>query len=107
MISSKVKDLKVRQSLKKIERIRNIKKFLFVSMVQKDKFSKNVSFSSTILSFLKDKNSVASRVKTRITNRCVLNNRGRGVLRPYGISRTLLRELMQFGVIPGHSKAVW
>jgi len=42
-----------------------------------------------------------------MTNRCVLNNRGRGVLRPYGISRTLMRELMQFGVIPGYSKAVW
>ena len=35
------------------------------------------------------------------------DNRGRGVLRPYGISRTLMRELMQFGVIPGYSKAVW
>ena len=73
----------------------------------KESFLNTFSLYITILSFLKDKNSVASRVKTRITNRCVLNNRGRGVLRPYGISRTLLRELMQFGVIPGYSKAVW
>ncbi len=70
-------------------------------MIQKE------SRPSAILSFLKDKNSAKSRSKTRVVNRCVLNNRGRGVLRPYGISRTLLRELMQFGTIPGYSKAVW
>jgi len=42
-----------------------------------------------------------------MSNRCVLNNRSRGVLRPYGISRILIRDLMQFGVIPGYSKSVW
>ena len=101
MISSKIKDLKIRNSLRRIEKLRNIKKFLFISMIQKE------SRPSAILSFLKDKNSAKSRSKTRVVNRCVLNNRGRGVLRPYGISRTLLRELMQFGIIPGYSKAVW
>ena len=62
---------------------------------------------SVVISFLKNKNRIKNKSKTRMTNRCVLNNRGRGVLRPYGISRTLMRELMQFGVIPGYSKAVW
>lgn len=62
---------------------------------------------SVVISFLKNKNKIKNKSKTRMTNRCVLNNRGRGVLRPYGISRTLMRELMQFGVIPGYSKAVW
>ena len=107
MISSKIKDLKIRNSLKKIEKIRNIKKFLFVSMVQKNSLNNNNLRSSVIISFLKDNNKMKNKAKTRVTNRCVLNNRGRGVLRPYGISRTLMRELMQFGVIPGYSKAVW
>ena len=62
---------------------------------------------SVVISYLKNKNKIKNKSKTRMTNRCVLNNRGRGVLRPYGISRTLMRELMQFGVIPGYSKAVW
>ena len=107
MISSKIKDLKIRNSLKKIEKIRNIKKFLFVSMVQKNSLNNNNLRSSVIISFLKDNNKMKNKAKTRVTHRCVLNNRGRGVLRPYGISRTLMRELMQFGVIPGYSKAVW
>ena len=66
-----------------------------------------ITIELIIISFLKDNNKIENKSKTRITNRCVLNNRGRGVLRPYGISRTLMRELMQFGVIPGYSKAVW
>ena len=76
-------------------------------MVQKNSLYKDNDRASIIISFLKDNNKIENKSKTRITNRCVLNNRGRGVLRPYGISRTLMRELMQFGVIPGYSKAVW
>jgi ribosomal protein S14 len=104
MLSSKIKDLKIRNSLKKIEKIRNVKKFLFVSMLQKN-FS--VKKSSAIIAFMKDNKGMKSKSKTRMVNRCILNNRSRGTLRPFGISRTLMRELMQFGVVPGYSKAVW
>jgi len=45
--------------------------------------------------------------RVRMTNRCVVNNRGRGVFRPFGISRILMRNLIQFGLLPGYSKAVW
>jgi ribosomal protein S14 len=102
MLSSKIKDLKIRNSIKKVEKIKNVKKFLFVSLMNKKETEPSV-----VISFLKNKNKIKNKSKTRMTNRCVLNNRGRGVLRPYGISRTLMRELMQFGVIPGYSKAVW
>ena len=102
MLSSKIKDLKIRNSIKKVEKIKNVKKFLFVSLMNKKETQ-----TSVVISFLKNKNKIKNKSKTRMTNRCVLNNRGRGVLRPYGISRTLMRELMQFGVIPGYSKAVW
>ena len=78
MISSKIKDLKIRNSLKKIEKIRNVKKFLFVSMVQKNSLYKDNDRASIIISFLKDNNKIENKSKTRITNRCVLNNRGRG-----------------------------
>ena len=47
------------------------------------------------------------KTRVRMTNRCVLNNRSRGVFRPYGISRVLMRDLMQFGILPGYAKAVW
>ena len=52
MISSKIKDLKIRNSLRRIEKLRNIKKFFFISMIQKESRP-----SAIILSFLKDKNS--------------------------------------------------
>jgi ribosomal protein S14 len=96
MLSSKIKDIKLRNSLKRVEKIKKIKKFLFTEIR-----------SSIIISFLKDKKSILHKSKIRMTNRCVLTNRGRGVLRPYGISRVVMRDLMQFGVIPGYSKAVW
>ena len=53
------------------------------------------------------KNKIIFKSKVRITNRCVINNRSRGVFRPFGISRVLMRNLMHFGVLPGYSKAVW
>jgi len=35
MLSSKIKDLKIRNSIKKVEKIKNVKKFLFVSLMNK------------------------------------------------------------------------
>ena len=65
------------------------------------------SFIYNYFFFLKDKKSLSHKSKIRVTNRCVLTNRSRGILRPYGISRVVMRDLMQFGVIPGYYKAVW
>jgi ribosomal protein S14 len=49
-----------------------------------------------IIELCKEKGIEYYNSKTKITNRCVFNNRGRSVLRPYGISRMLLKDLMQF-----------
>lgn len=107
MLSSKIKDIKIRNSLKKVEKIKKVKKFLFTALVNKEDKENSTIRSSIILSFLKDKKNISHKSKIRMTNRCVLTNRGRGILRPYGISRTVMRDLMQFGIIPGYSKAVW
>jgi small subunit ribosomal protein S14 len=107
MLSSKIKDIKIRNSLKKVEKIKKVKKFLFTALINKGDKEDLTIRSSIILSFLKDKKNISHKSKIRMTNRCVLTNRGRGVLRPYGISRTIMRDLMQFGIIPGYSKAVW
>lgn len=107
MLSSKIKDIKLRNSLKRVEKIKKIKKFLFTALINKGDIKDTKIQSSIIISFLKDKKSILHKSKIRMTNRCVLTNRGRGVLRPYGISRVVMRDLMQFGVIPGYSKAVW
>ena len=107
MLSSKIKDIKLRNSLKKSERVKKVKKFLFTALVNGRSKEEIKIRSSIIISFLKDKKSLSHKSKIRATNRCVLTNRSRGILRPYGISRVVMRDLMQFGVIPGYYKAVW
>lgn len=122
MLSSKIKDIKIRNSFEKIEKIKKIKKFVFTNLLNNPFTEINSNFKSDIsnkdrnfklknylaLLFLKKtKNKMLLKSKTRFTNRCVFNNRNRGVLRLFGISRILLRDLMQFGLIPGFSKAVW
>jgi len=45
--------------------------------------------------------------KTEIVRRCIINNRSRGVLRAFGVSRILLKDYLSSGYIPGYVKAVW
>jgi len=53
--------------------------------------------------FLKKKNTY----KANIVRRCIINNRNRGSLKHFNISRILLRDMFLFGVVPGYKKAVW
>ena len=45
--------------------------------------------------------------KTRIHNRCELTGRAKGYYRKLKLSRIALRELGNFGQIPGMTKASW
>jgi len=101
MLHLKVKNVKARKNFEKAERIKKIEKFLFINLLNTNRTVQ----SQKVFSFFLQKKNQYSR--TKVTNRCILNNRSRGTLRPFGISRTLLRELMQFGIFPGYSKAVW
>ena len=101
MVSSKVKDLRERKRFCLLEKSKIVDKFLFFNCLNKSSFDHRIS--ALIFSSLSSKN--FSKVK--IVRRCVLTNRNRGVLRPFGISRIYLREMIQFGTIPGFSKAVW
>lgn len=106
MLSSKIKDIKIRNLFNKIENKNIVNKFLFyylASYYKKTESKKHLLFWVNI--FTKKKFSLINKTKT--TNRCILTNRNRSVLRPYKISRVILRELLQFGILPGFSKAVW
>ncbi len=107
MLSAKIHDIKIRQAFYKIEKLKKIKKFLFINFLNRTQTTTITQRNFLLISFLKTHNKYNFKTRVRMTNRCVLNNRNRGVFRPYGISRILLRDLMQFGVIPGYSKAVW
>lgn len=101
----KIKDIKFRKLYSRYEIFKRVYKFLFV----------NFSFSEVLVlkkaAFLcktklyKEKFIKNSRVK--FNNRCILTNRSRGVAKRYGVSRIKLREFLQYGILPGFSKAVW
>jgi ribosomal protein S14 len=101
MLALKVKDLKSRVSFKQSEKYNLINKFVFVNSFNSD----TDRFYNAAYSQSSSKSKRGS--KTQIVRRCVFNNRGRGVLRPFGISRIYLRELLQFGQVSGYFKAVW
>jgi ribosomal protein S14 len=106
MLSSKVKDLKIRHAFYKKELLKRKIKFLFINSLNKElAYTKGRNFSSFLKFFVFKGSRRIS--KTKIVRRCVLTNRARVSVRKYGISRPILRELFQNGVIPGYIKAVW
>lgn len=108
MISSQIKDKKIRLSFNKIEKLKRIKKFIFTNILSRSTVDSSIFLNRELLfHFFKQQQKMKMKNRTRIVNRCVLNNRSRGVFRPFGVSRIILRNLMQFGVLPGYSKAVW
>ena len=101
MLSLKVKDNKVRQEFFRSENSKRLRKFLFINILN-NKIN-NKEFAVCLL-----KRILNQRIsKVRINRRCIVNNRGRSSIRAFGISRVYLRELLQFGLVPGYSKAVW
>jgi len=45
--------------------------------------------------------------KTKMINYCLLTKRSKTSYKPYNLPRSIFRELLQFGIIPGYKKAVW
>jgi ribosomal protein S14 len=103
MLSKKIKDLKIRKSFYLKELLKRKLKFLFINNFNGQNSSSRCYFES--LFFFNKKNKTLS--KTKIVRRCIITGRGRGSIRTFGISRSVLREMFQSGVIPGWSKSVW
>ena len=104
MLSLKKKDFKVRQKFLNNEQLKRVNKFLFVNTLNNNKAS---DLEKTFTIFSKESLNRSLDSKVKITRRCIINNRNRSVIRPFGISRVYLRELLQFGLLPGYTKAVW
>jgi len=103
MVLAKIKDIRNREIFFKKELFKRKIKFLFINLLNKN--NKTEQNSKNIYFFLKLKNRKSS--KTKLLRRCIFNNRSKGSLRSFGISRILLREMFQFGIVPGYKKAVW
>lgn len=106
MLSLKIKDLKNRNLFLKNEKKNVIKQFLFIHFLCKPSIKKKQLY---FLYLLLQKNKYSKfkyKTKTKVVRRCLISNRGRSNFRPYGVSRFILRNLMQYGILPGYKKAV-
>lgn len=102
MLKSKIKDLKIRLAFYNFEKKNLMQNFIFVNII-----NKSTTFYCKSVRFFIKGSKIKKNSKTKITRRCLLNNRSRGVSRIFGLSRICLRELLQFGRVPGFSKAIW
>jgi ribosomal protein S14 len=79
----------------------NILQFKKVGLYNKDE-SLNLRRQYIYLQLLSTKIS-----KTKLFRNCIMTGRSRAVARPYGLSRCALKELIQFGKLPGYKKSIW
>lgn len=97
---------------KKKEKYVKIYKFLFIYLLNILQFkSSNLYTKAEILNLRKQFiycKLLAQKIsKTKLYRNCIVTGRSRGVYRPYGLSRCALKDLIQFGRLPGYSKAIW
>jgi len=103
MLSSKIKDIKIRKKFIKLEKKSIILKFLFFNFFSRKNFNYNTKFLKKILT-LKNKN---QNLKNKIKSRCILTNRNHAVIKKFSLSRIVMKDFIQMGIIPGYTKAVW
>lgn len=105
MLSSKIKDLKNRKFLLKIENNKLVYKFLLINTLNNPSFSqlKKVFF----IKYFKKFNKSQYKSSTRILNKCVLSNRNQKTFSKFNLSRLVAKDLLSFGLIPGYKKSVW
>jgi len=96
---------------KKKEYLLKVYKFLFIYLLNIFQTKKNVYTKSELnnikLKILYFQLIYHQTSKTKIFRNCILTRRSRAVYRPYGLSRCALKELIQFGKLPGFSKSIW
>jgi ribosomal protein S14 len=110
MLYSKYKDKKNRAFFFKNEKSKLVRKFLFVNLINNLNLKKNSELFSRILRIclkITTKKRIRLNSKTKLIRRCVVSNRNRSVLRPFGFSRIVFRNFIHAGILPGYKKAVW
>lgn len=103
----KSKDLKLRLLYQKNELIKKVFKILLTTFSYNLKYSQENLCVENFKIFFRIYKKALKSSRTKIFNRCILTNRSRGLLRKYSISRIKMREMLQYGLLPGYSKAVW
>jgi ribosomal protein S14 len=105
MILKKAYDIKIRKIYKRLELQKKIFKFLILNFNSNPVLVKKKAYF--VYNFLLFQKKQLKFSKTKLKNRCKLTNRTQGIVNTYGISRLKMREFIQYGVLPGYTKAVW
>jgi ribosomal protein S14 len=109
MLFSKNKDIQNRIKFFRIEKNFRIKKYLVNNLLSFWNFNQNLFSASKLkqVYFLTTKLKKNYLSKVKIIRRCILTNRNRRIIRPYNISHSIFKNLIQFGLIPGIKKSAW
>lgn len=108
-----IKDKKKRKLYDNIEKIKLIEKLSQIKILNYNNYlkkfkmySKNIHFLIFYNKHIKI-NKMQYKINTHLNRRCLLTNRARGSLKIFRVSRSILRELILMGLIPGYKKSVW
>jgi small subunit ribosomal protein S14 len=89
------------------KRIKLQKKYALKRASLLNKYRNEESFSVKLELHSKIQKLPRNSAKTRIRNRCWKTGRPRGVLRDFGLSRHVVREMAHQCLLPGVTKSSW
>ena len=89
------------------KRIKLTKKYAFKRTVLLKKYENEENFNKKLEIHSKLQKLPRNSSKTRIKNRCWKTGRPRGVLRDFGLSRHVFREMAHQCLLPGVTKSSW
>ena len=106
----KIKDIKNRKRFFKFEKLKLFHKFIFINLINRLKLKQHnpILYKKSLYLLTKyNFNFLKLTSKTSLLRRCLITNRNRSNLRSFNLSRIVMRDFIQFGILPGYKKAAW
>lgn len=108
-----IKDKKKRKIYSHVEKIKLIEQLTKIKILNYNNYLKKFNMYSKTMHYLVlynkflNLNKTRYKITTKMNRRCLLTNRSRGSLKMFRISRSILRDLILSGFIPGYKKSIW
>jgi ribosomal protein S14 len=107
MLFARLKDIQLRKTFLKKEHENKIYKYVFTTLLNCN-INKKTKKKYIKKAFLVVKKKYFYNCqKIKLIKRCIINNRSKGTVKPFNMSRLIFRNLLQFGEIPVYKKAIW